>query len=86
MNYLLKSSVASALLPYCLQKFGWVWEIRQVKFKEILNEQFRTKTALCHVRTQTRKKNWVPVPELPQTSFVILGKPGNIQGLQFPLV
>lgn len=24
MNYLLKSSVASALLSYCLEKFGWV--------------------------------------------------------------
>lgn len=59
----------------------------KIKFKEKLNEQVRTKAALCRVRTQAGKeKNWVPVPELPQTSFVILGKPGTIQGLQFPLV
>lgn len=87
MNHLLKSSVASCLTILLLAKIWLGMGSGKIKSKEKLNEQVRTKAALCRVRTQAGKeKNWVPVPELPQTSFVILGKPGSIQGLQFPLV
>ena len=59
----------------------------EVKFKERLNEPCRTKVALCRAGTEAGKqKNRVPIPELPHTSFVILGKRGNIQSLQSPLV
>lgn len=84
--HLPKSPVASYLTTHYLQKSGWLWEAGKIKFKERLNEPCRTKVALYHVWTQAGKqKNWVPIPELPQTSFVILGKRGNIQRLQSPL-
>lgn len=75
------------LTTHYLQKSGWLWEAGKIKFKERLNEPCRTKVALCRVGTEAGKqKNRVPIPELPQTSFVILGKRGNIQRLQSPLV
>lgn len=85
--HLLKSSVASYLTIHYLQKSGWLWEAEKIKFKERLNEPCRTKVALCRAGTEAGKqKNRVPIPELPHTSFVILGKRGNIQSLQSPLV